>query len=198
MLSSMTPLGERGRGRRWRTTATAYLIGSVVGGSLLGLGLGFVSSVLPGPPASPVVVGVTVGAAAVVGVLLDLKVAGRGLPTVHRQVNETWLSEYRGVVVGAGWGLQLGVGVVTIVTTSLVYLTWVVALLTASPLGGLLVGTTFGLARGVPIVAMRRVFDAARLAAVHRKMAGWARPANRIAIGFELAVAAGAIAGAAT
>jgi hypothetical protein len=198
MLSSMTPLGERGRGRRWRTTATAYLIGSVVGGSLLGLLLGLAGSLLSGTPPSPVVVGGTVAIAAVVGVLLDLQVAGVGLPTVHRQVNETWLSEYRGVVVGAGWGFQLGLGVVTIVTTSLVYLTWVVALLTASPLGGLIVGTMFGLARGLPIVAMRRVFDAARLAAVHRRMAGWAGPANQIAIGFELAVAAGAIVGAAT
>lgn len=198
MLSSMTPLGERGRGRRWRTTATAYLIGSVVGGALLGAFLGLVGSLLPGTPPGPLVVGVIIAAVALVGVLLDLQVAGVALPTVHRQVNETWLSEYRGVVVGAGWGLQLGLGVVTIVTTSLVYLTWVVALLTASPVGGLLVGATFGLARGLPIVAMRRVFDAARLAAVHRRMAGWARPASQIAIGFELAVAAGAIVGAAT
>lgn len=197
MLSSMTPLGERGRGRRWATTATAYLIGSVVGGSLLGLLLGAVGSLLL--PARPgvVVVGATVALVAVVGALLDLRIGRLRLPTVHRQVNETWLTEYRGVVVGAGWGFQLGLGVVTIVTTSLVYLTWTVALLTASPLGGLLVGLTFGLVRGLPIVVMRRVLDAARLAAVHRRMAGWAEPAHRIAIGFELAVAAGALAGVA-
>jgi hypothetical protein len=196
MLSSMTPLGERGRGRRWAPTATAYLIGSVVGGSLLGTALGAVGSLVGRP--GPAVVGTTVGAVALAGALLDLRVGRLALPTVHRQVNETWLTEYRGVVVGAGWGFQLGLGVVTIITTSLVYLAWVVALLTGSPLGGLVVGATFGLVRGMPILAIRRVFDAARLAALHRRMAGWAGPAHRIAIGFQLAVAAGAIAGAAT
>jgi hypothetical protein len=196
MLSSMTPLGERGRGRRWATTATAYLIGSVVGGSMLGAALGGLGSLLPSRP-GPAVVGGTIVAAALAGVLLDLRVGGLSLPTLHRQVNETWLTEYRGVVVGAGWGFQLGLGVATIMTTSLVYLTWVVALLTTSALGGLVVGATFGLARGLPIVAMRGVFDASRRAAVHRRMAGWAQPAHRVAIGFELAVAAGVLAGVA-
>ncbi|HZG93667.1 MAG TPA: sulfite exporter TauE/SafE family protein, partial [Mycobacteriales bacterium] len=165
MLSSITPLGERGRGRRWITTATAYLLGSVVGGSLLGLALGALGSMLDVRTSLALAV---IAAVALVGVLLDTKAGRVALPTVHRQVNETWLSEYRGVIVGWGWGFQLGLGVVTIVTTSLVYLTWVAALLTGSLAGGLLVGLVFGLVRGLPIVAMRNVNEPVRLAAVHR------------------------------
>jgi sulfite exporter TauE/SafE len=194
MLSSITPLGERGRGRRWTTTATAYLLGSVVGGSLLGLALGALGSLLDVRTSIALAV---IAGVALIGVLLDTKAGRVALPTVHRQVNETWLSEYRGVVVGWGWGFQLGLGVVTIVTTSLVYLTWVAALLTGSPAGGLLVGLVFGLVRGLPIVAMRNVDEPVRLAAVHRRMAGWAQPANRLALAFQVAIAATAIAGAA-
>ena len=35
MLGSVTPLGERGR-VRWWITASAYLVGSLVGGALFG------------------------------------------------------------------------------------------------------------------------------------------------------------------
>ena len=36
----------------------------------------------------------------------------------RRQVNEDWMARYRGWAYGAGFGLQLGLGVVTIVTTA--------------------------------------------------------------------------------
>ena len=37
MLATITPLAERGRGHRYRTTATWFVVGSVLGGASLGV-----------------------------------------------------------------------------------------------------------------------------------------------------------------
>ena len=37
MLSSITPLGERAKGNSWTLTTSAYVVGSLLGGALLGL-----------------------------------------------------------------------------------------------------------------------------------------------------------------
>lgn len=200
MLSSITPLGERGRGRAFAPTATAYALGSVGGAALLGFALGALGSALPdswrlGRPIGWLVV----AGAAAVGVLLDLRIGGLALPTIRRQVNENWLSTYRGVVTGVGFGFQLGLGVVTIVTSSLVYLTWFVALLSGRPSVGLFVGLAFGAARSMPVLGMYRVHRPDQLASAHRRVASWSTSAHRGALGFAVgaalvAVSAGAAA----
>jgi sulfite exporter TauE/SafE len=197
MLSSITPLGERGRGRRWATTAAAYLSGSVAGAAVLGTALGALGSLLPasirpGRPAGWVAIAI----AAALGLVFELRLGGLALPTIRRQVNENWIARYRGGVVGFGFGVQLGLGVVTIVTTALVYLTWVVAALSGSAMAGMAIGATFGLARALPVLAVRRADSFAELAAVHRRVARLAAPMHTAALAFiaTLAVVAAAAA----
>src|SRR5947209_726276 len=117
MLASITPLGERGRGRSWRRTASAYVVGSAVGGAALGVVAGVVALAVGGIPGA-----LRWSAAAVVVVLLVLLDALRRLPRLRRQVDERWLTEFRGWVVGLGFGAQLGAGVVTVVPSAA---TWV-------------------------------------------------------------------------
>ena len=133
MLSSIHPLGERARGNRWWLTVIAYLVASTASGLLAGTVLGVIGRVwsasLVGPGATTPLLLTAV--ACLVGVLMD----GGGakaprLPGVRRQVNEDWLNRYRGWVYGAGFGLQLGLGVVTIVTTAAIYLTGMLAVAT--------------------------------------------------------------------
>ena len=62
-------------------------------------------------------------------------------------------------------GFQLGLGMVTIITTAAVYLTWATALLSASTAAGLVVGVAFGLARALPIFGGLRVTGPDQLAA---------------------------------
>ena len=153
MLTSITPLGERGRGNRWAVTTTAYAAGCLLGGSVTGLVLGAVGAVLPALP-----VLVLAGAACLLAAAADLA-AHAGpvrLPGGHRQVDRAWLDRYRGWVYGAGFGVQLGLGVVTVVTSAATYAVLVLAVLTQSALGGLLVGGVFGLARAVPAVLLGR------------------------------------------
>src|SRR5688572_11138980 len=142
MLASIHPLGERARDRRWGVTVGAYLLGSTVAAALLGAVLGAVGWLLPLTPGSTAWLVAGAGALA-----LAADLGAIPLPTVHRQVDKDWLDLYRGWVVGAGFGFQLGLGVVTIVNTAAVYLTLALALLTGSIVAGALVGTTFGLVR---------------------------------------------------
>lgn len=153
MLTSITPLGERGRGNRWAVTTTAYAAGCLLGGATTGLVLGAVGSLLPALPAL-LLAGVVclLAAAADLGAV----VTGRRLPGGRRQVDEDWLSRYRGWVYGAGFGYQLGLGVVTVVTSAATYAVLALALLTQSPVGGLLVGAVFGVARAVPALLLGR------------------------------------------
>ena len=160
MLASITPFGERGKDNRWAVTVTAYVVGSVAGGLALGVLAGAVGAavrVLLGDPSwwSTAALA-TLAVGAVVGLAFDLGLGGLALPANHRQVNERWLDRYRGVVYGAGFGAQLGFGLVTIVSGSIVYLTVLAAACSGSVLGGAIIGGVFGLVRALPQLGARR------------------------------------------
>jgi hypothetical protein len=135
-----------------------------------------------------------VSALALAGVAFDLGWAGLQLPTVRRQVNEDWLHRYRGAVYGVGFGFQLGLGVATIVTTAAVYLTFVIALLTGSPVGGAIVGATFGLVRGGAILVAARIERPDELRRLHRRLHRWAPLSHALTVLTQLTVAAIAVA----
>ena len=200
MLASIHPLGERARGNRWGLTATAYVVGSVVGGAVLGSFIGFLGQLVGlAAPVSPTAAGLLVAAVCATGLLFDLGIGGFRLPSLRRQVDEDWLRRYRGWVYGVGFGFQLGLGVVTIVTTATVYATFALAGLSQSAVGGLVVGTTFGLARAVPIALVRRVNETGTLQRFHRRFQAARPPAYRLTLliqGAALVVgAAAALAG---
>jgi len=197
MLASIVPLVERARNRSWGVTTAAYVVGSVAAGAVLGALLGAVGSfvlapVAPGPRSLLVVA----AALCLAGAALDLGIGGLSVPTVRRQVNEEWLQRYRGWVCGLGFGVQLGLGVVTIVTTASVYLVFVIAFLSAAWPAGAALGAAFGAARALPLLTMARVDAPSRLREKHRRMQSWAPAASRAAVGVQCAVAAVGILGA--
>ena len=178
MLSSITPLGERGRAGRWSVTVTAYVLGSALGGAAVGTLAGAVGWLLPLEAAAfATAVLVLLAVAAALAVLVESGMLPR-LPTLRRQVDEDWLHRYRGWVYGFGFGAQLGAGLVTIVTSPTVYLTVVLAVLTGSPGLGATVGLVFGLTRALPVLKARRVTTTQRLAESHRRLAS-REPAGR-------------------
>ncbi len=200
MLSSIHPLGERGRGHRFATTATAFIVGSLLGGATTGLVVGAIGRVptlvfdrSPGPARSLAIV------AGVGAVALAFDLTGRRLPSVHRQVNEDWLVEFRGWVYGAGFGLQLGAGITTYITSAALAPWLATMVLSGSWLGSVGIGATFGLVRGLSILSARRIDGPARLVTFHRFLQRSAPAVARIgsvALGV-LVVAAGALAAAA-
>jgi hypothetical protein len=193
MLSSIHPLGERARGNRWWLTVIAYLVASTASGLLAGMVLGLtgrVVGILVGHGATTPLLLTAV--ACLVGALMD----GGGakaprLPGVRRQVNEDWLNRYRGWVYGAGFGLQLGLGVVTIVTTAAIYLTGMLAVATgwlapgwsAALAGGAAVGAAFGLARALPLLLRARTNQPDRLRQAHRRLVAHDQTARWLTVG---------------
>jgi hypothetical protein len=196
MLGSITPLGERGRGSRWWLTVTAYVAGSAVAGTATGALVGAAGAALVGSIGVAVGLGV-LGVVVLVGITLDAGAFGLHLPTVHRQVDEAWRTRYRGWVWGLGFGLELGTGVVTIVTTSTVYATWVAAALSGSMAGGALIGLGFGLARALPVLTVARVQRPDQLLRVDGVLTRLAAPARRVSIAAAAFLAAMSIVGAA-
>jgi hypothetical protein len=186
MLASIHPLGERARKRRWGTTVAAYVAGSTVAAALLGAALGAVGGMvaLPGPATGLAVLGLCA-----LGLAFDLRLGGLRLPTVHRQVDKDWLDRYRGWVYGLSFGFQLGLGVVTVVNTAAIYVTFVLALASGSAVVGALIGTTFGLTRGLVILSVRRVRRPEELHGAHRRMRTWAPLSRRMSVGAQAAVA---------
>ena len=185
MLSSITPLGERGRNNRFAVTAAAHIVGALAGGAVIGA--------LAGAAGTPLHLSARASAAAlvvlaVVAVALELHVGGLRLPTMRRQVNEDWLGAYRGWVYGGGFGVQLGMGVATIVTTASVYLMAGIAVLTGSVAMGAAVGATFGAVRGGTVLATAHVHDPDTLRSLHRRLHESSALAARLTVAFEAAI----------
>lgn len=171
MLSTITPLGETGRRHRWALTASWFVAGAVLGGATLGLGA---AGLAAGVALLDLSGQTTVALAAVfaaVTIASDLKLGGFRLPSHTRQVNESWLDQYRSWVYGGGFGWQIGVGLATYVTTAAVYLMLALAALTASPWAAFLIVTGFGLVRGLAVLVGRHVTTPERLMALHRRLA---------------------------
>ncbi len=196
MLSSITPLGERGRHNRWSITAAWYLAGSIAGGITFGLVMGALGEALAtvAEPMPTEAVSVFVASALALALLFDTGVLGERVPSIHRQVNEDWLDLYRNWVYGGGFGWQLGLGVITIVPTAGTYVTWLMALATGQLWMGAVIGGVFGLARGLPILAVASATDPHRLRRFHRRMASAAPAAHRAVIAVTAVALAGSFA----
>ena len=179
LLAAVSPVGEAARQQRWSLTVAAYVVGSAGAGTGTGALLGLLGSagwgLVGGMPSDGSVLLVVAGLA-LAGLVLD---ATTGVPSVHRQVDERWLTTYRGWVYGIGFGAQLGAGVVTIVPASIVWVMWATALVSGSPLAGALMGLVFGLVRSLPLVAAGRVRT---VAALRRTLAAVDRARKRASL----------------
>jgi hypothetical protein len=188
MLSTITPVTEASRQRRYGLTVAWFLLGAVAGGATLGvlaaaLSVG-VGALDPSATASLALLGVLALAAAA----FDARSLGVTLPGHGRQVNESWLTRYRSWVYGVGFGWQIGVGLATYIVTAAVYLTVAGAALTASAPVAFAICLTFGLVRGLAIFLGVRLDTQARLVEFHRRFEAAREPSRRVTIGALLIV----------
>lgn len=174
MLSSIHPFGERSRHNRFGVTAGAHIVGSTLGGAALGLLAGIVGTLarllIPLPTAAWVAVVVVAAAGATV---LEATSRERLLPTRTRQVNENWIQQYRGWVYGGGFGAELGFGISTIITTTLVHLLVLTMIVLGDVVTASLLGALFGCVRGATVLTAASVDSADRLRTFHQKLDGF-------------------------
>ena len=195
MLSTITPIGEAGRRHRYGSTAAWFILGATLGGATLGLGAAALAAGVGTLDLSPeAALGATALLAAIT-LASDLNLGGFRLPSHTRQVNESWLDEFRSWVYGSGFGWQIGVGLATFVTTAAVYLMIAMAALTGDPVVAFLLMTGFGLVRGLAVLLGRRLTTPERLFALHRRLEELLPTAQRAIVLVQaavLAIAAGA------
>lgn len=186
MLASISPFGERARNNRWLVTVAMFAAACAAGGAALGALAGVLGSWTVGPPMGGsyrwVVAGACLAAAAA-------DAAGWVLPP-HRQVDESWLTSYRRWVYACGFGLQLGSGVMTVITTSAVPLVFLLSFLGADPVLGAALGAVFGLARAAPLAGLAGAATPGSLRRRHRRLAGAAPGARWATVGVLVASAA--------
>jgi len=167
MLASITPLGERGRHSHWPVTVTAFALSAAAAGALAGALLGALGSLLPsgfGAHARLAVLGLALLAA------VALDASGVGVPGPRRQVDERWLDRYRGWVYGVGYGSQLGVGIVTVVTSAATYVALLAAVLAGRAGTGTLIVGSYGALRGLTPLLAAGVRTPVQLGALHGRL----------------------------
>ncbi|MFN7149097.1 MAG: hypothetical protein ACK4V6_06415 [Microthrixaceae bacterium] len=188
MLSTITPMAERSRGRRWGLTASWFVLGAVIGGATLGL-LAVLGALALGALglSTPTLLGLA-AAAALVAAAMDLGI-GTEMPHHRRQVNEVWLDQYRSWVYGMGFGWQIGTGLSTYIMTAAVYLTVVLAALTGSPWLAMGISVLFGLVRGLAIFLGVRLVEPVRLMHFHERFDALGPAVRHAVIGLQLSIA---------
>jgi len=171
MLSSIHPFGERSRNNRFMTTAIAHVLGSTLGGLVLGVLASTVGAlVLAVVPISSTVRISLVVLAAFGATVLEATHRERMLPTRTRQVDENWIQQYRGWVYGGGFGAELGFGISTIITTTLIHLLVLTMVLIGDPVSGGFIGALFGAVRGATVLTAARVDSPEQLRAFHHRL----------------------------
>jgi hypothetical protein len=193
MLSTITPIGERGRGARYRATAAFFMAGALLGGAALGALAALLATALA---ALGLPVMATAGLAAAASLLAAASDSPRtafALPIHRRQVNERWLDTFRPWFYGLGFGLQIGSGLATYITTASVYLFLFLAALSGRPSVALGAGLLFGLVRGSSVLLARHVTTPDALRALHLRLQALDARTTAVAVAGETTAALAAL-----
>lgn len=147
MIGTISPMvdGERATGRR-AAAHWLHLGGAVIGGTLAGVMIGLIGTALLSPQ-------LALAATFVLAGLYGLHELGMlQMPTPERQhqVPIAWRARLPARITATAYGLMLGAGFLTHITTTTYYVMWFTAVATGVPLWAAAVGATYGAARGVP------------------------------------------------
>jgi MFS family permease len=199
MVSAINPMSERARGNRYWLTCLWFVIGATAGGLVLGLaGAVLATAFSPAVAAAPHPVAVALAVAALVCLAADAGLGGFRLPLIPRQLNESWLADYRRWLYACGFGLQLGLGFATYVMTAGTYLLVVLMAATGSAARAVSVGVVFGAVRGAAVTLSAGARNPDRLRHVHQRLDRMATASMAAAMTVEVAVAvllAGSVSG---
>lgn len=182
MLSSINPLAEAGRSHHYGTTAGFFVVGAIAGGVLIGAIAALVATGVAALDLTGQARATLLAAAALLAAAVDAGHLPWRTPFLRRQVNEDWLAGFRSWVYGAGFGFQIGTGVMTYVMTTGVFLTIFAATLTSSAWQAVVLMGVFGAVRGSAIFLSARARSFSDLQRLHRRFEAWREPVRRLTI----------------
>jgi len=148
MVGTVVPMvyGLNNGGRRTKAHI-AHLAGAVAGGAIVGVTSGLAGGLagerLPAVLVIPAVL-------AVAYAFHELGLADLPMPQRHRQVPVSWRSTYSPSVAAAMYGVGLGVGWLTHITTASFYVACALVVAVGDPLFGALALGLYGFGRGLP------------------------------------------------
>lgn len=196
MLSAMTPLAERGRGHRFGATTAWFVAGCLAGGATLGVGLAAAAALIGWASLSLTASAAVLAVVALVCAASDARLGGFHLPTHYRQVDDAWFQSYRRWVYASGFGWQLGVGLVTFIVTSAVYLMIIAAAFTGDAFAAFTIGVLFGAVRALAFIPARSLTTIDAVGVLHRRLEDWAGTSRALTIAAQCAIAVVALFGA--
>ena len=189
MLSTITPLGEAGRGNRFRTTAIWFILGATLGGATLGVGAAVLAAIVSALSATTSTALALASVLAIASAVADAGLFGIRIPYHRHQVNELWLDDYRSWIYGSGFGFQIGLGFATYIVSSALVLLVALAAITGSPITAVAIGILFGFGRGLGVLPGARLTTPAKLGAFHQRFDAREVASRQLVIGIQLVVA---------
>lgn len=146
---TLSPLRALDRsGKLWRRAATAYLLGGLATGCLVGSLLGAIGLLLPEHRSVLLLI---LAAVALLLFARELKLFWFRLPQVWRQTHKQWAFQYGMVPAAAMWGAHIGIGVATVVKHGGFFVLIAFAFLLGPLLGALLMAI-YWFGRTLPIL----------------------------------------------
>ncbi len=180
MIETITPAGCGGR-RGQLLALFLFWLGTVGSGALVGAALGWLGQRIDALPAR-----IVAGSLLILVALAALDLV-RSLPQRHGQVPEHWRRTLPLAVWAPGYGAWLGTGVLTYQAAGAGWAAWGLALATADPTLGALIGIAFGVGRAAMVLPALSRAPAAAASTIGRH---W-RPARRALAGVVAAAAIG-------
>lgn len=151
MAETITPVVHGGKRKPYVVAAVLHVLGATVASALLGVALGAAGALARAPWEW------TVPAVAAVALVYFAREAFSlpiPLPDRKRQVPEWWRTFYSPAVAALLYGAGLGVGFLTYLSFGTFAVVMAGAVASGDPLLGALLGTPFGLGRGLAVVAV--------------------------------------------
>ncbi|MGH2699763.1 MAG: hypothetical protein ACRDJL_11295 [Actinomycetota bacterium] len=153
MVETITPVVHGGRKKYW-TSVALHALGATLAAAIFGFVLGGIGALLRAPWGHLGVVVVAVMAIMyAVREAFGLRIP---LPDRHEQVPQWWRDFFSASVSSFLYGAGLGIGFFTFLQFGTYVVVAVAALLSASPLIGVLLCLPFGLTRGLSVVVTAR------------------------------------------
>jgi hypothetical protein len=145
MVTTISPAVFAGSRKRWLVAAVGFVIAAAVGGAVTGTLLAALGHWI-GAPATSYGMYAIVGVA-VLGALHEFRLITLPLIPIRRQVQRGLRARWPLWTVALAYGVQLGAGVMTRVTTTAPYALWVAVGVLGNVQLGLVTMATFGITR---------------------------------------------------